>query len=212
MTAVGRLAASVLAVAISCDAAAYLAQVGPGLLRYAETRFGADGRIRLVRWQRDEQAIGARTAVAQDALLATINALANGVPAASDGEHWGQAEYWATPTEFVASNGGDCEDYAIAKYVALRAAGVPAAHLRLIYVRALSSQRIENHMVLAYYPAAGADPLILDNLDGRVRPASERPDLVPVFSFNDDDLNRSGVPMIRRWRDLQQRIQSEREL
>ncbi len=67
-------------------------------------------------------------------------------------------------------------------------------------------------MVLAYYPAAGADPLILDNLDGRMRLASERADLVPVFSFNDDDLNRGGVPMIRRWRDLQQRIKAEQEL
>jgi len=211
MTSRRRLAALMLAAAVSCDAAAYLAQVGPGLLRYAEMRFGSDGRLRLVRWQRDEQAIGVR-APPPEALLAAVNALANGIPAANDGEHWGQSEYWATPAEFVASNGGDCEDYAIAKYFALRAAGVPAAQLRLIYVRALSSQRIENHMVLAFYPAAGADPLILDNLDGRMRPASERPDLVPVFSFNDDDLNRSGVPMIRRWRDLQQRIQSEREL
>lgn len=203
---------AMLITALSCDATAYLAHAGPGLLRYAETRFGADGRTRLLRWQRDEQAIGARAAAAPDTLLATVNALANGIPAASDGEHWGQSEYWATPTEFVASDGGDCEDYAIAKYAALRAAGVPAANLRLIYVRALTAQRIENHMVLAYYPAAGADPLILDNLDARVRPASERADLVPVFSFNDEDLNRGAVPMVRRWRELQQRIRSELQL
>ncbi|MBS3936773.1 MAG: EAL domain-containing protein, partial [Sulfuritalea sp.] len=62
-------------------------------------------------------------------------------------------------TRFGTSNGGDCEDYAIAKYVALRAAGVPAANLRLIYVKALTAQRIENHMVLAWYASAGAEPL-----------------------------------------------------
>lgn len=208
----GRFATLILAVILSCDAAAYLAQAGPGLLRYAETRFGTDGRQRLMHWQRDETALGAHPATVPDALLVSVNALANRVPSASDQEHWGQGEYWATPTEFVASNGGDCEDYAIAKYAALRAAGVPAANLRLIYVKALTAQRIENHMVLAWYPSPGAEPLILDNLDQRVRPASERSDLVPVFSFNDEDAVRDHVPMVRRWRDLQQRIRTEREL
>ncbi len=208
----GRFATLILAVILSCDAAAYLAQAGPGLLRYAETRFGADGRQRLMHWQRDETALGARSADMPDAVLAAVNTLANRIPSVSDQEHWGQGEYWATPAEFVASNGGDCEDYAIAKYAALRAAGVPAANLRLIYVKALTAQRIENHMVLAWYPSPGAEPLILDNLEQRVRPASERQDLVPVYSFNDEDLGRAGVPMIRRWRDLQQRIRTEREL
>ncbi len=212
MISSGRFAALILAVILSCDAAAYLAQAGPGLLRYAETRFGSDGRLRLMHWQRDETAIGARPVAMPGAVLDAVNALANRVPAASDQEHWGQGEYWATPAEFVASDGGDCEDYAIAKYVALRAAGVPAGNLRLIYVKALTAQRIENHMVLAWYPSPGAEPLILDNLDQRVRPASERQDLVPVYSFNDEDLGREGVPMVRRWRDLQHRIRTEREL
>lgn len=39
-------------------------------------------------------------------------------------------------------------------------------------------------MVVAYYPAPDAEPLILDNLLTTILPASERPDLIPVFSFN----------------------------
>lgn len=212
MMSSGRFAALFLTVILSCDAAAYLAQAGPGLLRYMETRFGSAGRQHLANWQRDESALHARPVDMPGAALDAVNRLANRVPAAGDLEHWGQDEYWATPAEFVASNGGDCEDYAIAKYVALRSAGVPAGNLRMIYVKALTAQRIENHMVLAWYSSPGAEPLILDNLDPRVRPASERHDLVPVYSFNDEDTGREGVTMVRRWRDLQQRIRAEREL
>ena len=46
----------------------------------------------------------------------------------------------------------------------------------------------EAHMVLAYYPSAGAEPLILDNLVRKIRPAGARDDLVPVYSFNGADL------------------------
>jgi hypothetical protein len=43
-------------------------------------------------------------------------------------------------------------------------------------------------MVLAYYANAQAEPLILDNLITDIRPASRRPDLTPVFSFNSEGL------------------------
>jgi predicted transglutaminase-like cysteine proteinase len=188
-------------------AAAYLDQAGPGLLRYVEARFGPPAPPRIVRWERERV-----PADPEQVLLASVNRKANGVPAVADSEHWQQPDYWATPVEFVASNGGDCEDFAIAKYFALREAGVPGERLRMTYVRALTAGRIENHMVLAYYASPGADPLILDNLNPRVLPASERADLVAVFSFNDDDLRRGQLPMLRRWHDLQQRMQAEREL
>ena len=70
-------------------------------------------------------------------------------------------------------------------------------------------------MVLAYYPSVGADPMILDNLDDRVRPASSRNDLVPVYSFNDDDVvlvrnnQRGNVSQIRNWRQLNERLAAE---
>lgn len=202
----GSLAFTLLLV-VDAGAAVFLEPAGAGLLRYVEARFGPPGRGRILRGQNERLPEGIN-----DALLAAVNAHANGVPAALDLDHWQQQEYWATPVEFVASDGGDCEDYAIAKYFALRAAGVPATRLRMTYVRALTGSRIENHMVLAYYPSPGADPLILDNLDPRVLPVSQRPDLVPVFSFNDDDLRREGLPMVRRWKDLLQRMKTEREL
>lgn len=204
----GRRALLALALLAQASAAvAYLDHAGAGVLRYAEARFGPPAPPRILRWQQQHPPAGSVLA-----LLDAVNAQANSVPSVSDAEHWQQAEYWATPVEFVGSNGGDCEDFAIAKYLELRAAGVPVERLRLTYVRALAGQRIENHMVLAYYASPAAEPLILDNLNPRVLPVSQRADLLPVFSFNDDDSGRAGVPMLRRWRELQQRLQAERAL
>lgn len=132
----------------------------------------------------------------------------------SDKVHWGVDDYWATPAETIGSAGGDCEDYSIAKYYMLKELGVPLSRLRITYVRALSLKG-KAHMVLAYYPRPDADPLILDNLNPRVLPASQRPDLDPVYSFNDDDVRfvqggQHGKPQqIRAWLSLQERLLAE---
>jgi len=73
--------------------------------------------------------------------------------------------------------------------------------------------------VLAYYPAPGAVPLILDNLEDKVRPASERADLIPVYSFNDEDLliaregqsaaSAGSSSQIRLWRNLLDELETE---
>ena len=121
----------------------------------------------------------------------------------------GDADHWASPLEALAAGHGDCEDYAIAKYFSLIAAGTPVGKLRLVYVRAqVAGNDAQAHMVLAYYPQPNAEPLILDNLVTSVRPASRRPDLTPVFSFNSEGLwqgvgtQSAGDPQARlsRWR------------
>jgi predicted transglutaminase-like cysteine proteinase len=108
-----------------------------------------------------------------------------------DLEVWGQVDYWASPLELLDKGAGDCEDYAIAKYFSLLVIGVPIARLRLVYVRAQlggPGGPTQAHMVLAWYAEPNAEPLILDNLIGELRPASRRPDLEPVFSFNGEGL------------------------
>lgn len=139
-----------------------------------------------------------------------------------DIEVWGQIDYWATPLEMIGRGEGDCEDYAIAKYFSLVAAGVNPARMRLVYVKAtlagVSGAAQQAHMVLAYYGAGGnTDPLILDNLISEIRPASRRPDLLPVFSFNTEGLwsgtqgPGAGDPVSRlsRWRDLLARAREQ---
>lgn len=154
----------------------------------------------------------------EDARLKAINTFFNRhVLYRDDMETWGVVDYWATPLETMAKGQGDCEDYAIGKYFSLLAAGVPGVKMRLVYVRAQVGVAIQAHMVLAYYPEPNAEPLILDNLITEIRPASRRPDLTPVFSFNAEGLwqgvsgSSAGDPSARlsRWRDVLAKTKAE---
>lgn len=111
---------------------------------------------------------------------------------------WGQKDYWSTPIEALMKECGDCDDYAIAKYFSLKFAGVPVSKLRLTYVKALIGKEkqklVQAHMVLTYYPAPDAEPLVLDNMANGICPASQRTDLVPIFSFNAEGVWKDGVP------------------
>ncbi|ART81671.1 sulfate adenylyltransferase [Oceanisphaera profunda] len=119
-------------------------------------------------------------------LLSRVNIFFNRLRFIDDIALWGKQDYWATPLEFLGVGGGDCEDFSVAKYVTLRELGIADEKLRLVYVKALTLNQF--HMVVAYYPYPQAVPLILDNLEGSLRLASERHDLAPIYSFNGQHL------------------------
>jgi len=156
-----------------------------------------------------------------DAKLRTLNEFFNRrIQSREDSELWGQVDYWASPLETLEKGAGDCEDFAIAKYFSLIALGMPVNKLRLVYVRAQiggPGGLVQAHMVLAYYAVPNAEPLILDNLITDVRPASRRPDLAPVFSFNSEGLWQgvggpsAGDPTARlsRWREILAKARTE---
>jgi predicted transglutaminase-like cysteine proteinase len=134
---------------------------------------------------------------------------------------WNQPDYWATPLELMGQGAGDCEDFAIAKYVTLQILGVSNEKLRLIYVRArmggATSSTSVAHMVVGYYSQPQQEPMVLDNLVGSVRPASARSDLLPIYSFNSDGLwvggaaTSSADPTARlsHWRGVLERMGQE---
>ncbi len=138
-----------------------------------------------------------------------------------DSVHWKKSDYWATPLETLGSGAGDCEDYAIAKYVSLVKLGMPTTRLRLIYVKAQIggplSHAFQAHMVLGYYPQPNAIPLILDSLITSIDTADKRTDLRPVFSFNSEGLwvgnkaqpNIDPTARLSRWRDVLARMKQE---
>ncbi len=154
-----------------------------GILKQVKERFGDDASERILAWQR---LVRENQTLSKDEKLIRVNRFFNQVRFISDQEHWNREDYWATPLEMLATNGADCEDYSIAKYFTLRELGIPDEQLKITYVKAL--QLNQAHMVLAYYPEPGAEPLILDNLINDILPASERPDLAPVYSFNGEGL------------------------
>ncbi|MFZ6842810.1 transglutaminase-like cysteine peptidase [Undibacterium sp. RuTC16W] len=177
-------------------------------------------------WQK---LVKANTTTSIAVKLQTVNDFFNQkISYAEDQEVWGVPDYWATPMETLAKGKGDCEDFVIAKYFTLRSMNVPDNQLRLIYVKA----RIENtdgtggstqqaHMILAYYPSPSTDgePLVLDNLNTEIHPASQRKDLTPIFSFNSQGVfsgaaanavaGAGGTSRLSRWQDLLERARRE---
>lgn len=129
---------------------------------------------------------------------------------------WNQEDYWASPVEALRKGAADCEDYAIAKYFTLRHLGVPGEKLRITYVKALHLNKA--HMVLTYYPTPTSIPLVLDNLTDKIQPATQRNDLLPVYSFNGEGLWLPGATgnkrvsdskRLSRWQDLLTKMRAE---
>ena len=186
------------------------------ILATAEQRYGplgsAQGRIEA--WNQMLQSQARQTEREQ---LTAVNRFFNQqLSFRDDSRVWQQIDYWATPVEALVKGAADCEDYALAKYFSLRQLGVPAEKLRITYVKALTQNQA--HMVLTYYPTPTADPLVLDNLIGEIRPASQRKDLLPVYAFNAEGLYTPGAKggqrkgdakRLSRWQDVLSKMQAE---
>ena len=95
------------------------------------------------------------------ARLAEINRAVNfSIRPVSDSAQYGVADFWSAPLVTLGAGAGDCEDYAVLKYVALREAGIAPDDLRLLSV--YYPRRRTNHVVVAVH--LGEEWLILDNL------------------------------------------------
>jgi predicted transglutaminase-like cysteine proteinase len=160
------------------------------MLLLASQRYGDSGAASVAAW-RD---VLTQAASQPDAIkLRRVNDFFNRrTRFGEDSDIWSSQDYWATPLETLGRGQGDCEDFAIAKYVTLKLLGIPSEKLRLTYVKARiggpQSTLVQAHMVLSYYPTPDDEPLVLDNLISDIRPASRRPDLITIFGFNAEGL------------------------
>ncbi len=118
----------------------------------------------------------------KEKLVAVNNFFNRKIKFVDDIIHWQKKDYWATPFEFIGTGAGDCEDFSIAKYFSLLELGVSDDKLRMTYVKALAYNQA--HMVVTYFPEPGSVPLVLDNINPAIKPATQRKDLLPVYSFN----------------------------
>ncbi|MEA2091456.1 MAG: transglutaminase-like cysteine peptidase [Campylobacterota bacterium] len=121
--------------------------------------------------------------------LESVNRFFNDVKYAPDIKVYGKKDYWATPWEFLGKDIGDCEDYVIAKYFALRYLDIDSKKLFFTYVR--SRKFKAPHMVLTYFKTPRSEPLILDNNNLKIFPASKRKDLIPIYNFNGASLYKA---------------------
>ncbi len=177
--------------------------------------YGDAAAKRLSRWQ---MLLKEASSLPEAEKLDRVNRFFNQIRFIDDRSHWGQEDYWATPVEFLISNGGDCEDFSIAKYYTLKALGVAEAKMSLAYVKSLELNQA--HMVLTYYSSPSAMPVVLDNLISEIRPANQRPDLLHVYTFNGDSLwlSKKGrraelvgtSDRLKPWTNVQSRVENNR--
>lgn len=187
----------------------------PELLKKMEVKYGIQARQRL-------DALNALliniNQVSETEKLEKVNLFFNQMQFISDEKLWGQKDYWATRMEFVGKGAGDCEDFVIAKFFTLKQLGVSTDKLFFTYVKAVKLQQA--HMVLTYFEKPNSVPLVLDNINFKILKATQRSDLIPVYSFNGDALYLakqqglgqvvpSGVQKNTKWLELADKMRSE---
>lgn len=107
----------------------------------------------------------------------------------SDLAQFGELDRWSSALSTFATGKGDCEDYAIAKYAALRETGFPAEDLRILLVRDRTVR--QDHAVLA--ARLDGHWLILDNRWSELREDSAKLNFTPLFA-----IDQAGVHMFAK--------------
>jgi predicted transglutaminase-like cysteine proteinase len=119
------------------------------------------------------------TGLAPMAQIEAVNQFVNQMTYIEDQANYGVSDYWASPLEFF-RNSGDCEDFAIAKYVAFRTLGYSDDQVRVWVVRDI--RRSVNHAVLTV--ALGGRTYVLDSLTESVLDAVDVDRYQPIYSIN----------------------------
>lgn len=152
----------------------------------------ANGGCRITRWQRFlKQARG----LSKMEQLRAVNRFVNRVRYTEDRNLYGRVDYWATPKQFFARRAGDCEDYAIAKYMSLKALGWNIDHLRLVVL-------MDNNLGIAHAVLAVRHRgtfFILDNQIRRVINHRRIRHYRPLYSMNERNwwFHRGGGRRVR---------------
>lgn len=186
------------------------------LINAVNAKYGKFANNRFVMMNRELLALKNRSDLEK---LNGVNNFYNNVPYTKDISLYHVKDYWATPWEFLGHDRGDCEDYVIAKYFALRYLGINSSKLYFSYVK---SRRFKGaHMVLTYFKTPSSVPLILDNNNFKIFPANKRKDLIPIYNFNGDSLYKAKkkgtlgkkvkAPKVhKKWDQLLQNIQNNK--
>lgn len=129
------------------------------------------------RWLRLMGALSTRSA---EARIAGVDRFVNGFAWVEDDRLYGRGDHWATPAEFLSAGAGDCEDFAIAKYVALARLGFSEERLRIALVHD-RRRTLEHALAIVYWDG---DALVLDSLAERPASHAGIARYRPICSFN----------------------------
>lgn len=134
-------------------------QIPDDIKTAAQTRAGDKAAQRLEKWERMINTLQHGTDAEK---IEAVNTFFNqAIDAIADKGTSNGHDYWQSPIETLARGRGDCDDFAIAKYVSLRMLGIPAERLRFSVV---TLPQVGHHAVLLFFSPHEADPQVLDNL------------------------------------------------
>jgi len=114
--------------------------------------------------------------------ISAVNSFFNAMKYVSDSDNYGVSDRWNTPYELM-ERGGDCEDYAIAKYISLKRLGVSEDALRILIVK---DGKLDGTIHAILETSAGDVPEILDNQNKAVVPVASVFHYQPVFAINEN--------------------------
>lgn len=134
-------------------------------------------RCHLAQWTKRLDSLRGKAPMDQ---IIAINAYMNKKRYIIDPRNYGVRDYWATPGQFLTRN-GDCEDYAIAKYMSLRSLGFKDSQLRIVVLQDLNLRLA--HAILVVYHRGRA--YVLDNQIKTVVPADKVYHYKPFYSINE---------------------------
>jgi predicted transglutaminase-like cysteine proteinase len=121
------------------------------------------------------------------ARLGEINRAINlAIRPASDLAQYGEEDVWSAPLATFSRGAGDCEDYAIAKYMALRQSGVAPQDLRIVIVH--DTRRQEDHAVAAV--RLDGHWLMLDNQRMAMVEDADTRSVRPLFVIDETGIAR----------------------
>lgn len=151
------------------------------IIKHTARKFGPDAAKRIVAWN-DLVKKNKDKPITEK--LELTNRFINSIPIKSEEEIWGHS-HWSTPFEMIARNSGSHADHAIGKYVTLEAMGIGIDKMHVVHAHS-AAQPSNSYMVLTYHPNPATTPLVLDTVNGEIKPINERNDLVMEHSFNND--------------------------
>lgn len=128
------------------------------------------------KWMKSLKSLQGKDQLSQ---IKAVNSLMNRARYITDRTNWGKKDYWATPDEFFARF-GDCEDYAIVKFMSLKKLGFKSKQLRVVAVKDMNLK--VGHAVLVVF--IDGKSYLLDNQIKRVVETKTVRHYRPVFSIN----------------------------
>ncbi len=140
----------------------------------AQSRAASTGKVR--EWK---SFLGTLRGADPATQIEAVNQYMNDVTYITDKKNYGRDDYWATVSEFL-ERGGDCEDYALAKYHSLIQLGFQPKQLRLVIL--YDENKHINHAVLAV--AHQGAWKILDNQSQTVRNDDEISYYKPIYAIS----------------------------